>query len=128
MNATLKRRKSASSHAASISACFTVFDWPSIVAALSVSRHGPVSSSAARRKTVARSSHGHRCQSSHAAAAASIACWTSAAPPRWGPRGGSFLVGGPPPAPAGLTGADVAAADQERDLEPLAAHLVEPAA
>ena len=73
MNSTLKRRKSISSHAASISAWCAVFDWPSIVAALSVSRHGPASSSAARRKTAARSSHGQRDQSCHAAAAASIA-------------------------------------------------------
>ncbi len=35
---TLNLRKSISSHAASISACCTDFDWPSIVAALIVSR------------------------------------------------------------------------------------------
>jgi len=44
----LKRQKSMSSQAASISAWCAVFDWPSIVAALSVSRQGPASSSAAR--------------------------------------------------------------------------------
>ena len=49
MNSTLKRKKSIDSQAASISAWCAVFDWPSIVAAFSVSRHGPASSSAARR-------------------------------------------------------------------------------
>ena len=73
MNSTLKRKKSISSQAASISAWCAVFDWPSIVAALSVARHGPESSSAARRKTAARSSHGRRDQSSQASPAASIA-------------------------------------------------------
>ena len=68
MKSTLKRKKSISSQAASISAWCAVFDWPSIVAALSVSRHGPASSSAARRKTAARSSHGQRDQSSQAVA------------------------------------------------------------
>ena len=64
MNAGLKRQKSISSQAASISAWWAVFDWPSMVAAFSVSRHGPASSSAARRKIAARSSQGTRCQSS----------------------------------------------------------------
>ena len=50
MYLTLKRQKSISSQAASISAWCAVFDWPSIVAALSVWRHGPARSSAARRK------------------------------------------------------------------------------
>ncbi len=72
-----------SSHAASISAWCTVFDWPSIVAATRVGRHGPESSSAARRKIAARSSHGIRDQSRHASPAASIARSTSAAPPWW---------------------------------------------
>ena len=81
MNSTLKRKKSIASQAASISAWWAVFDWPSIVDASIVSRHGPASSSAARRKTVARSSHGQRDQSSHAVAAASIACCTWSAPP-----------------------------------------------
>jgi hypothetical protein len=49
MNSTLKRQKSISSAAASISAWWAVFDWLSIVAATSVERHGPASSSAARR-------------------------------------------------------------------------------
>ena len=65
-----------SSHAESISAWKTVFDWPSIVAALSVSRHVVASSSAARRKTAARSSQGQRDHSRRASAAASIACAT----------------------------------------------------
>ena len=80
---TLKRQKSMSSQAASISAWCAVFDWPSIVAAFSVCRHGPARSSAARRKTAARSSHGVRDQSSQASAAAAIARSTSAAPPFW---------------------------------------------
>ncbi len=41
MNSTFQRKKSIDSHAASISAWCAVFDWPSIVAAFSVSRHGP---------------------------------------------------------------------------------------
>jgi hypothetical protein len=71
------------SQAASISAWCAVFDWFSIVAALSVDRHGPASSSAARRKTAARSSQGVRDQSCHASAAAWIARSTSAGPPWW---------------------------------------------
>ena len=51
----MKRQKSISSDAASISAWNTVFDCPSIVAALSVARQVVVSSSAARRNTAARS-------------------------------------------------------------------------
>ena len=54
----MKRRKSIVSQAASISAWCAVFDWLSIVAALSVERHGPASSSAARRNTATRSYHG----------------------------------------------------------------------
>src|SRR5207302_6926493 len=53
---TLKRQKSAISQAASISAWCTVFDWPSMVDPLIVSRHGPASRSAARRKIAARCS------------------------------------------------------------------------
>ena len=83
MNSTLKRRKSTSSQAASISAWCAVFDCPSIVAASSVSRHGPASSSAARRNTEARSSQGQRDQSFHALPAASIASRTCSAPPWW---------------------------------------------
>ena len=37
-NATLNRRKSTSSHAESISACWAVLPWPSIVAAFRVAR------------------------------------------------------------------------------------------
>src|SRR5712691_2474113 len=51
----LYRQKSIDSQAASISAWWTVFDCPSIVAALTVSRHGPASNEAARRSTAARS-------------------------------------------------------------------------
>ena len=81
MNSTLKRKKSISSAAASISAWWAVFDWSSIVAATRVERHGPASSSAARRKTDARSSHGRRDQSCRASRAASIACCTCSGPP-----------------------------------------------
>jgi hypothetical protein len=80
MNSTLKRQKSVSSTAASISAWCAVFDWLSIVAAFSVVRHGPDRSSAARRKTAARSSHGQRCQSFQASPAAAIARSTWAGP------------------------------------------------
>src|SRR5207237_7852816 len=83
MNSTLKRQKSVSSQAASISAWCAVFDWPSIVAAFTVERHGPASSSAARRKIAARSSHGVWAQSWRASRAAAIACSTSAGPPEW---------------------------------------------
>ena len=83
MNSTLKRRKSIVSAAASISAWCAVFDWFSIVAATTVERHGPESSSAARRKTAARSSHDQRCQSSQASPAALIACSTCSGPPLW---------------------------------------------
>jgi hypothetical protein len=50
-----------------------VLDCPSIVDALSRRATGPASSSAARSKTAARSSHGRRSQSWRAASAASIA-------------------------------------------------------
>ena len=70
----MKRQKSISSAAASISAWNTVFDWPSIVAALIVSRQVVVSSSAALRMTAARSSNAQLDHSARAAAAASIAC------------------------------------------------------
>src|SRR6478735_836385 len=71
---TLKRQKSISSHAASISAWNAVFDWPSIVAAFSVWRHGPASRSAALRMIAQRSSKGIARQ----AGAASLAAFTAA--------------------------------------------------
>ena len=77
----LKRKKSISSQAASISAWCTVLDWQSIVAALMVSRHGPASRSAARRKTAARCSSVHEAHSACAASAASMACSVSRSPP-----------------------------------------------
>ena len=77
---TLKRQKSASSQAESISACCAVLDCPSIVAALSRARHGPASRSAALRKTAARSS---KDSERHASPAASEA-WTA--------RSASWLV------------------------------------
>ena len=69
----LKRKKSTISQAESISACCTVFDWPSIVAALRSARHGPASRSAARRKTAARCSSVQLAHSARASSAASIA-------------------------------------------------------
>src|ERR1700760_4089009 len=80
MNSTLKRKKSIASHAASISAWCAVFDWPSIVAALRVSRHGPESSSAARSSTPARSSPGQRDQSCPPFAAPAPPSWPCPAP------------------------------------------------
>src|SRR4051794_28214059 len=79
-NATLKRRKSISSQALSISACTAVFDWPSMVAALRVSRHGPDSSSAARSSTPARSSYDALRHPGAAASAVSTASSTSLRP------------------------------------------------
>ncbi len=79
----LKRQKSISSQAESISAWCAVFDWLSIVAAFTVERHVVVSSSAALRKTAARSSHvqfDHSCQ---AAREAAIACATCFGPAMW---------------------------------------------
>ncbi len=72
-----------SSQAASISAWYTVLDWPSIVATFSVSRHGPASSSAARRNTAARSGHGVAAQSRRAPKAAAIAWSTWSRPAVW---------------------------------------------
>jgi hypothetical protein len=70
----LKRQKSISSHAASISAWNAVFDWPSMVAALSRCRHGPASRSAALSRIAHRSSNGIARQSG----AASVAALTAA--------------------------------------------------
>ena len=67
------------SQAASISAWIAVFDWPSMVAALSVSRQGPASSSAARRKIAARSSNG----SARHIGAASLAALIAARASSW---------------------------------------------
>ena len=73
----LKRQKSISSDAASISAWNAVFDCPSIVAALSVARHVVVSSSAAARRTPPRDPrHDQRPTRGVASAAAAIACCT----------------------------------------------------
>src|SRR6266851_3189238 len=104
MYLTLKRQKSISSHAASISAWCAVFDWPSIVAALSVCRHGPASSSAARRKTAARSSQGVRDQSCHASADAAVVRLHGL---------------------EGVARANLLAAEHERDVELLGLHLLE---
>ncbi len=64
------------SQAESISACITVLDWPSMVAAFKVARQVVASSSAAFNSTAARSSHGQRDHSRWACAAASMACAT----------------------------------------------------
>src|SRR5213080_3340542 len=107
MYLTLKRQKSTSSHAASISAWCAVFDWPSIVAAFIVSRHGPASSSAARRKTAARSSQGQR----DLLGAGLVHIGEHV-----------FLVVRHHGRPR-LAGRDVPAADHRRDLDPFGAHL-----
>jgi len=97
----LKRRKSIASQAESISAWCTVFDWPSIVAALMRSRHVLANNSPARSITAARSCQGRRSQSCRARAAASQAAATSLGPARctlasvwrwsWGMRTSSVL-------------------------------------
>src|ERR1700674_210824 len=79
----LKRQKSINSHAESISAWCTVFDWLSMVAAFKVSRQGPASSSAARFSTAARTSQVVSDQSRQAFRAAVAAASTSAAPAWW---------------------------------------------
>jgi len=79
----LKRQKSVISQAESISAWNTVFDWLSMVAPFSVSRHGPASRSAARSNTDARVSQevsDHSLQAFLAAAAAAATC---SAPAWW---------------------------------------------
>ncbi len=75
---TLKRRKSISSQAESISAWYEVLLCPSMVAAFRVARHGPASISAARRKMRARSSKGIAAQPGAACSAAVIACSVTA--------------------------------------------------
>jgi hypothetical protein len=90
-NDALKRQKSIISHAASISAWCAVFDWPCIVAAFIRARHGPASSSAARRSTAARDSQrmaDHCLRASSAAviarsATSSVAAWNRATTWRW---------------------------------------------
>ena len=123
---TLKRQKSMSSQAASISAWCAVFDWPSIVAAFSVCRHGPASSSAARRKTAARSSQGVRDQ-----CLPGVGCGGDRAVD----LGCAALVDVGEDVAAlvrhdrfeGVAGPDVLAADHEWDVEPLGRELVETA-
>jgi hypothetical protein len=73
----LKRQKSISSQAESISAWIAVFDWPSMVAAFRVARHGPASRSAALSSTAARSSKDIARHSGAAAVAASTAARAS---------------------------------------------------
>ena len=75
---TLKRQKSMSSHAASISAWYAVLLCPSIVAALIRARHGPARRSAALRRIAARSSKDRSRQAGAAAFAASTAAAASA--------------------------------------------------
>src|SRR6478672_9212456 len=73
---TLKRRKSISSQALSVSAWKAVFDWPSIVAALIRWRHGPASRSAALSRIAQRSS---KAIPRHSGAASVAACTASLA-------------------------------------------------
>ena len=70
---TLKRRKSISSQAESISAWYAVLLCPSIVAAFTCARHGPARSSAARTKIAARSSKRIAAQAGAAFSAAVMA-------------------------------------------------------
>ena len=101
---TLKRQKSISSQAASISAWNAVFDWPSMVAALIRWRHGPASRSAALRMIAARSSNESACHPG----AASFAALTAASASRvveffmtprtcWWSCGWTTLISAPPP-------------------------------
>src|SRR5216684_8634976 len=69
----LYRQKSIDSQAASISAWWTVFDCPSMVAALMVSRHGPARSDAALMSTAARSLNDVAAQDRRALSAAAMA-------------------------------------------------------
>ena len=125
MNSTLKRKKSITSQAASISAWCAVFDWPSIVAAFRVLRHGPESSSAARSRTAARSSHGVRDQSCQASAAALIARSTSGAPPLCDVREHVALAVRHDRLER-VAGLGVLAADDVRDRDALVRHRAQP--
>jgi hypothetical protein len=80
---TLYWKKSMSSQAASISAWWAVFDWPTMVAALRRSRNSVRSRAAARRKMAARSSQASAAHSARAAWAAVIASATSIGPAWW---------------------------------------------
>ena len=127
MNSTLKRRKSISSQAASISAWCAVFDWPSIVAALSVSRHGPGEQLGGAQEDALRGPP--------------TASATSPATPRPRRRSPAATCSAPPWWTSARTcarvvrhhgrrrvaGRDVLAADHERDLDALARHLREAA-
>ncbi len=102
---TLKRQKSMSSQALSISACWAVLLWPSMVAALIRWRHGPASRSAAFKMTAQRASRGIRRQSgaaSPAAATAALASWAVAlrmVPSTcWWSCGCTTGISAPPPA------------------------------
>src|SRR5258708_35323243 len=74
-------QKSIDSTAASISAWWTVFDCPSIVAALTVSRQGPASSEAALNSTAARSWYEVAAHARRALRAASMASLKSLSEP-----------------------------------------------
>ncbi len=113
-----------SSAAESISAWKAVFDWPSMVAALSRARQLVASSSAAFRKTASRSSQGQADHSRRAAAAASIGL-------------GHLLARGLVPVGedvsvvvrhhglALLVARQLTSADHERDLDPLVGRRAE---
>ena len=76
MNSTLKRQKSISSQAASISAWCAVFDWLSIVAALSGRAPGPGQQLGGPEKDGGALLPGRAATSRAASRAASIACST----------------------------------------------------
>ena len=113
-----------SSHAASISAWCTVFDWPSIVAATSVGRHGPASSSAARRKIGGALLPGH--------ARPVVPGFAGGVDRALDLRGAALVDGRKHAGPCrearparSVAGADVLAADHHREVHLLAAQLAD---
>src|SRR6185312_10342846 len=103
-----------SSQAESISAWCAVFDWPSIVAAFSVCRHGPARSSDARSSTAARSCHGGGDRALHLRLAALVH------------RGQDVRAVVRLDGVERVAGAHLLAADHERDLELLRLELGQP--
>ena len=124
MNSTLKRKKSIDSQAASISAWCAVFDWPSIVAAFSVSRHGPGEQLGGAQedggallprpaRPVLPRGRGGVDRLLHVLGAALVDV------------GEHVLLVVRHHGLLQVAGRDVLAADHERDLDPLVAHLLE---
>ena len=122
----MKRRKSIVSHAASISAWCAVFDWLSIVAALSVERHGPDEQLGGaeedRDALVPRRRATRRRCASRAAAIARSTCDGVALRD----VGEHVVVVVRHDRLERRPGLDPLAADHERDVDPLAGHLREP--